>query len=305
MTTTTPVIEVRALTKRYGEVLAVDDLSFTVEGGRITGFLGPNGAGKSTTMRMLLGLHAPTSGDAFITGRRYQDLRDPMRVVGALLDPKSAHPGRTGRDHLRWLCRGGRIPLKRADELLGQVGLEHAADRRVGGYSLGMCQRLGIAAMLLGDPGALLLDEPLNGLDPQGIVWLRNLLRGLADEGRTVFLSSHLMNEMEATADHVLVVRSGRLVADVSAAELSHRAGGDTVRVTSPGARDLETLLPASATVTWEETNTFTVTGVPAAAIGDLAAERGIALHELATDRMRLEDAFMELTARPEKEGRR
>ncbi|MEE2048337.1 ATP-binding cassette domain-containing protein, partial [Nocardiopsis tropica] len=214
------MISVRGLTKRYGENLAVDGLTFTVAPGRVTGFLGPNGAGKSTTLRMLLGLDTPTSGDARIGGTAYRRLAAPAREVGALLDPAAVDPGGTGAYHLLWLARAGGIGRARVDDVLGLVGLEEVGGRRIRHYSLGMRQRLGIAAALLGDPGVLLLDEPLNGLDPEGIVWTRRLLKGFAEEGRTVLLSSHLMNEMEATADHVLVIGGGRLVADVGLAEL-------------------------------------------------------------------------------------
>src|SRR5690606_37553908 len=214
------MIRVRGLTKRYGATTAVDHLDFDVHPGVVTGFLGPNGAGKSTTMRMILGLDTPTAGTATVNGRRYRDLPAPTREVGSLLDPGAAHPGRTARAHLLWLARGASLPHRRVEEVLDLVGLASAAHRRVGGFSLGMRQRLGIAAALLGDPGVLLFDEPVNGLDPEGIRWIRGLLRDLAAEGRTVLVSSHLMSEMQATADHVLVIGRGRLIADVGVAEL-------------------------------------------------------------------------------------
>jgi ABC-2 type transport system ATP-binding protein len=218
------MIEAVGLTKRYGRTLAVDDLSFTVQSGRVTGFLGPNGAGKSTTMRMILGLDAPTAGQVRIDGKRYQDLHQPLRMVGALLDAKWVHPNRSARAHLRWLAKSNKLPVKRVDEVLDIVGLTGVAGRRAGGFSLGMSQRLGIAAALLGDPQVLLFDEPVNGLDPEGILWIRKFMHRLADEGRTVFVSSHLIGEIARTADHVLVIGRGRLLADTSVAELAARS---------------------------------------------------------------------------------
>jgi ABC-2 type transport system ATP-binding protein len=218
-------IEVRGLTKRYGRTVAVDDLSFRVEAGRVTGFVGPNGAGKSTTMRLLLGLDAPNAGEALVGGRLYRDLRAPLCEVGALLDAGATHPGRRARSHLLWLARSNRLPKERVDEVLALVGLTDAARRRAGGFSLGMAQRLGIAAALLGDPGVLLFDEPVNGLDPQGVRWVRELLKSLAAQGRTVLVSSHLISEMALTAEHLVVIGRGRLLADTTVAELTSRGG--------------------------------------------------------------------------------
>jgi ABC-2 type transport system ATP-binding protein len=300
------MISVRGLTKRYGETLAVDGLTFTVAPGRVTGFLGPNGAGKSTTLRMVLGLDTPTSGDARIGGTAYRRLAAPAREVGALLDPAAVDPGRTGANHLLWLARAGGIGRARVDDVLGLVGLEEVGGRRIRHYSLGMRQRLGIAAALLGDPGVLLLDEPLNGLDPEGIVWTRRLLKGFAEEGRTVLLSSHLMNEMEATADHVLVIGGGRLVADVGLAELVATGAGTRVEAVSPRADELAALLRREgATVAGGRDGRISVTGADAARVGDLAARHGIPVHELVPVRARLEDAFMALTrGRGRHEGR-
>ena len=301
MTTTTPVIEVDSLTRSYGDTTAVDDLSFTVHPGRVTGFLGANGAGKTTTMRMLLGLEEPTSGSARIDGLGYRDLPDPLRTVGALLDPQAPHPGRTARDHLRWLCRAGRIPLAHADRLLDQVGLADVATKRVGGFSLGMRQRLGIAAMLLGDPRVLVLDEPLNGLDPEGITWVRGLLRDLARRGRTVFVSSHLMGEMEATADHVLVLRKGRLIADLPVEEFSRGAGASRVRVVSPQVEELARSVRERAVVRRIDGDTVEVVGLDSSALGSLAAREGLVLHELTPLRTGLEEAFLALNDEEEK----
>lgn len=300
------MISVRGLTKRYGDTLAVDDLTFTVAPGRVTGFLGPNGAGKSSTLRMILGLDTPTSGSAVIGATAYRRLGAPVREVGALLDAAAVDPGRTAANHLLWLARAGDVGRGRVDEVLGLVGLEGAGGRLIRHYSLGMRQRLGIAAALLGDPGVLLLDEPLNGLDPEGIVWTRRLLQGFASEGRTVLLSSHLMNEMEATADHVLVIGRGRLIADVGVRELV--ASGATARVeaVSPRADALADLLRREgARVEAAPDGRITVTGADAARVGDLAALHGIPVHELVPVRARLEDAFMRLTSgRGRHEGR-
>ena len=305
MTTTTPVIEVDSLTRTYGDTTVVDHLDFTVHPGRVTGFLGANGAGKTTTMRMLLGLEESSSGHARIGGLAYRDLPDPLRTVGALLDPQAPHPGRTARDHLRWLCRAGRIPLARADHLLDQVGLAEAATRRVGSFSLGMRQRLGIAAMLLGDPAVLVLDEPLNGLDPEGIAWVRDLLRDLASQGRTVFVSSHLMGEMEATADHVLVLRRGRLIADLPAEELSRGTGAARVRVVSPQMDRLTHLVAGRATVRSGDEGAVEIVGLDAPALGALAAREGVELHELTPLRTGLEEAFLALNSEDEDERER
>ncbi|MEU4377032.1 ABC transporter ATP-binding protein [Pseudonocardia alni] len=291
------MIEVGGLTKRYGDVTAVEDLSFSVVPGHITGFLGPNGAGKSTTMRMILGLDRPTAGHARVGGRDYRRLPAPLHEVGALLDPTALHRGRSARAHLRWQAEAGGISRGRVDEVLGLVGLDNAADRLVGALSLGMRQRLGLAGALLGDPGVLMLDEPLNGLDPEGIVWVRTLLQSLAAEGRTVFLSSHLMNEMEATADHVLVIGGGRMITDISIDDLVRSGAGARVTVSSPRADQLSgELLRLGATVTERDGERFTVTGLDAADIGGLAAQHGLPLHELTPWRPSLEDAFMTLT---------
>ncbi|GAA3982703.1 ABC transporter ATP-binding protein [Thermobifida alba] len=291
------MIRVRGLTKRYGATTAVDRLDFDVHPGVVTGFLGPNGAGKSTTMRMILGLDTPTAGTATVNGRRYRDLPAPTREVGALLDPGAAHPGRTARAHLLWLARGAGLPRRRVEEVLDLVGLASAAHRRVGGFSLGMRQRLGIAAALLGDPGVLLFDEPVNGLDPEGIRWIRGLLRDLAAEGRTVLVSSHLMSEMQATADHVLVIGRGRLIADVGVAELTARGSGD-VRVAAADPAVLAAALAAEgAAVRTADDGALLVGGLDAARVGEVALRRRIALRELTPRRASLEEAFMELTA--------
>ncbi|TNY36129.1 ABC transporter ATP-binding protein [Thermomonospora catenispora] len=291
------MIEVRNLTKRYGGKTAVEDLSFTVEPGRVTGFLGPNGAGKSTTMRLLLGLDRPDGGDAVIDGRRYRDLPRPMRVVGALLEARAFHPGRSAYDHLLCLAQSQGLGRRRVEEVLEQVGLADAARRRAGGFSLGMAQRLGIAAALLGDPRVLILDEPLNGLDPEGIVWIRNLMKGLAAEGRTVFVSSHLMNEMAVTADHLIVIGRGRLVADCSTEEFIERGAGRVIVVRTPDRDRLAALLRAEgAVVTETDADELEVAGLQAPRVSELAAAAGLVLHELAPRRGSLEDAFMEST---------
>lgn len=290
------MIELRNLTKRYGDALAVDGLSFTIAPGRVTGFLGPNGAGKSTTMRMILGLDAPTSGEVTVNGRAYRDIPAPMREIGALLDPKAFHAGRTAYNHLRWIAEAGAIPRKRVDEVLELVGLSDVARRKAGGFSLGMAQRLGIATALLGDPRTLLFDEPVNGLDPEGIRWIRSLLQYLASEGRTVFVSSHLMSEMEETAEHVIVIGRGRLIADTSVAEFTRHSSSSHVRVVAPRAAELATLLQAAGAVVSTDDGALTVTGMEAQHIGSLAANHGIEVHELATRRASLEAAFMEMT---------
>ncbi|MEY9212577.1 ATP-binding cassette domain-containing protein [Thermobifida halotolerans] len=292
------MIRVRGLTKRYGDTLAVDHLTFDVNPGVVTGFLGPNGAGKSTTMRMILGLDTPTSGTATVNGRRYRDLSAPLHEVGALLDPGAAHPGRTAHAHLLWLARGAGLPRRRVEEVLDLVGLSSVAGRRVGGFSLGMRQRLGIAAALLGDPGVLLFDEPVNGLDPEGILWVRGLLGDLAAEGRTVLVSSHLMNEMQATADHVLVIGRGRLIADMGVAELTARGGSGGVRVASADPAALTAALAEEgASVRSGDGDALLVGGLDAARVGEIALHRRIALRELTPQRTSLEAAFMELTA--------
>jgi ABC-2 type transport system ATP-binding protein len=291
------MIQARELTKRYGDTVAVDALSFDIRPGVVTGFLGPNGAGKSTTMRMILGLDHPSAGSVSVGGRRYRELAAPLREVGALLDAGAIHGKRSARNHLRWLADAGGLPRGRVDEVLELVGLADVAGRRVGGFSLGMSQRLGIAAALLGDPATLLFDEPMNGLDPEGICWIRTLLQRFAAEGRTVVVSSHLMHEMEETADHVLVIGRGRLIADTSISELTLRAAGNHVHVASPDAAALGELLErAGALVTEGDDGGLSVAGLPAPQIGDLAAEHGLRVHELTPRRASLEAAFMELT---------
>jgi len=291
------VIQARNVTKRYGTTEAVHDLSFTVADGQVTGFLGPNGSGKSTTLRMIVGLDAPTSGQITINGRRYHQLRFPARTVGALLDAGGVHPGRTARNHLTWLADSNAIPRRRVEECLARVGLSDVAGRRVGAFSLGMTQRLGIAAALLGDPQVLLLDEPINGLDPEGILWVRHLLRSLADEGRTVLVSSHLMSEMALTADHLLVIGRGRLLASGTVADFIESSAGHHVRVVTPDPREVGELLTRhGATVTGDGEQGLTVTGMESRDIGILVAGTGLTLYELSTQRASLEDAFMELT---------
>jgi ABC-2 type transport system ATP-binding protein len=298
------VIELQNLSKRYGEKNAVSDLTFTVRPGAVTGFLGPNGAGKSTTMRMIMGLDRPTAGTALVNGKRYAEHRAPLREVGALLDAGAAHPGRTARAHLTALALTAGLGRSRVDEVLELAGLTSVADRRVGGFSLGMGQRLGVATALLGDPATVVLDEPVNGLDPDGVLWIRTLTRRLAAEGRTVFLSSHLMSEMAQTAEHLVVVGRGRLIADVSTTEFIADAGGESVRVRSPRSGELAALLAgAGVTVTSDEQSVLDVRGLDPAAIGERAAGAGIALHELTVVRPSLEDAFMTLT-RDEREYR-
>jgi ABC-2 type transport system ATP-binding protein len=290
-------VEVRGLTKRFGPTTAVDDLTFGVRSGVVTGFLGPNGAGKTTTMRMMLGLHTPTSGTVTFGGRRYTDLKSPMREVGALLDARAVHPGRTAVSHLRCLAAAGRLPATRVVEVLDLVGLSDVAGRRVGTFSLGMSQRMGIAAALLGDPSVLMFDEPVNGLDPEGIRWIRNLMRRLAREGRAVLVSSHLMSEMALTADRLVVIGRGRLIADAPVAEFVAGASDDVVRVRTPKARELAGLLigPGVA-VTHVERDVLEVAGRDSAEIGDVACRHGLPLAELATVRASLEDVFMALT---------
>jgi ABC-2 type transport system ATP-binding protein len=291
------MIQARGLTKRYGPVLAVDGLTFDVLPGRVTGFLGPNGAGKSTTMRLILGLDRPTAGTVTVGGRPYRGLRWPLREVGAMLESGAVHPGRSARGHLLALARPNAIPARRVEEVLSLAGLDGVAGQRAGGFSLGMTQRLGIAAALLGDPRVLLLDEPVNGLDAEGVAWIRGLLRSLAGQGRAVFVSSHLMSEMEHTADHLVVIGRGRLIADTSLAGFTRRATGSWAEVTSPQAGRLARLLSQQgATADASPGGGLAVRGISAAAIGDLAAAHGIALHQLVTRRPSLEEAFMELT---------
>ena len=291
------MLEVRELTKKYGDVVAVDGISFTVQPGRITGFLGPNGAGKSTTMRMILGLDRPTSGQALVNGRPYADSPAPMAELGALLEAKAVDKGRSARNHLLALGATVGIGASRVDELLELVGLADAAGKAAGSFSLGMGQRLGIASALLADPQTVMLDEPVNGLDPDGILWIRRLLRQLADEGRTVFLSSHLMSEMELTADHLIVIGRGRILADTSMAEFIATASGNRVRVVSPDAARLARLIAgASVTITSQAPGCLLVEGLSAAEIGGVAAANRVALHELVPLGASLEDAFMEMT---------
>lgn len=291
------MIDATNLTKRYGSTLAVDHLSFEVRPGCVTGFLGPNGSGKSTTMRLIMGLDNADAGQVAINGRRYRDLPWPLREVGALLEARSFHPGRTAYNHLRGLAQTNDIPRRRVDEVLQLVGLTSVARKRAGTFSLGMGQRLGIACALLGDPEVLLFDEPVNGLDPEGIRWVRTLLRGLAAEGRTVFVSSHLMSEMALTADYLVVIGRGRLVAEQGVDEFIARSSGQHVRVKSP---QLDVLSPAllhhGAELQQGEDGALDVNGLTAAAIGDLAASLGISLHELSPQTASLEEAFMELT---------
>ncbi|MDG4784565.1 ABC transporter ATP-binding protein [Micromonospora sp. WMMD1102] len=291
------MIEVRALTKRYGGTLAVDQLSFAVRPGQVTGFLGPNGAGKSTTMRVIVGLDRPTAGSVTVAGRPYRDHPAPLCQVGALLDAKAVHRGRSARNHLLALAQTHGIGRRRVDEVLDDVGLTAAADRRAGGFSLGMGQRLGIAAALLGDPAVVILDEPVNGLDPDGVLWMRNLLRGLAAEGRTVLVSSHLMSEMAVTAEHLVIIGRGRLLADTTGAELIARVAVGSVLVRSPHATELAELLVADgAALTDVEPGLFRAAGLAAERIGELARAGGLALHELTPRRASLEEAYMELT---------
>ncbi|HEV3382296.1 MAG TPA: ATP-binding cassette domain-containing protein [Trebonia sp.] len=292
------MIEVRGLTKRYGDKVAVNDLSFSIEPGTVTGFLGPNGAGKTTTMRCILGLDYPTAGTVTIGGKRYADLAYPMREVGALLDPKAVHGGRSAYNHLLCLAQTNGLPKKRVDAALELVGLSEVARKRSKGFSLGMSQRLGIAGTLLGDPQVLMFDEPVNGLDPEGILWIRNLMKALAAEGRTVFVSSHLMSEMENTADHLIVVGRGKLIADCTMKEFIARSSGSAVRVKTTAPDELVLAIAAEGgNATAGTDGTLTVQDMAAEKVGDIAFEKGIRLHELTTVRASLEEAFMELTA--------
>jgi ABC-2 type transport system ATP-binding protein len=290
------MIEVRNLTKRYGSTTAVDDLSFDVPPGVVTGFLGPNGAGKSTTMRMILGLDRPTSGTALVHGRPYARATAPMREVGALIDAKDVNGGRSARSHLLSLAQSNGLPAARVDEVLAMVGLQAVAKRRIKGFSLGMSQRLGIAAAMLGDPQVLLFDEPVNGLDPEGILWIRNFMKALARENRTVLVSSHLMSEMAQTAEHLVVIGRGRLIADVSTDEFIARSSGNAVRVRSPQIDELGEALVTRGWDTRRVEGYVEVRGATCAEVGDLAATNGITIHELFEDRASLEEAFMELT---------
>jgi ABC-2 type transport system ATP-binding protein len=293
------MIVTNGLTKRYGKTLAVDDLSFAVTPGVVTGFLGPNGSGKSTTMRMIMGLDTPDAGRAMVNGVRYDELRWPLREVGALLDAKAFHPGRSARNHLRILARTNEIGDGRIDEVLDIVGLTAVADRRAGKYSLGMGQRLGIAAALLGDPSVLLFDEPVNGLDPEGIRWVRHLLRDLAGQGRTILVSSHLVNEMALTAERLVVVGRGSLIAETSVDEFVARHHSDSVRVVTPTPqRFVSALTRAGGRPTVDaDDGAIVVTGLSAADIGDRAAGQELTVHELTPVRASLEEVFMELTS--------
>jgi ABC-2 type transport system ATP-binding protein len=291
------VIAARALTKTYGTKAAVDGVTFTVEPGRVTGFLGPNGAGKSTTMRMILGLDRPTSGSVTVNGRRYADSPAPLREVGALLEAHAIHPGRSARAHLRWLAMSNGIPAGRVDEVLDLVGLTAVAGQRAGRFSLGMGQRLGIAAALLGDPPVVVLDEPVNGLDPEGIRWVRTLARTLAAEGRTVFVSSHLMSEMALTADHLVVIGRGRVLADCSMSDFIAQHAVSYVRVRSPQRSEVADVLQASGLDVERHGDELRIQGLDAAGIGEILGDKGLYLHELTLVRSSLEDAFMTLTA--------
>jgi ABC-2 type transport system ATP-binding protein len=291
------MIEAKGLTKDYGAKRAVDDLSFTVKPGIVTGFLGPNGSGKSTTMRLILGLDRPKSGDVTVNGKHYRDHTAPLHEVGALLEARSVHTGRSAYNHLLALAQTHGIGKQRVKELVDLVGLHDVAGKRAGKFSLGMGQRLGIATALLGDPATVMLDEPVNGLDPEGIQWIRNLLKQLAGEGRTVFVSSHLMSEMALTADHLIVIGRGRLIADTPVAEFIRGASKNAVRVRSPQASQLRGLLTGPDVAIHDvEANVIEVGGITAEQIGDLAAEHGIRLHELTPVQASLEEAFMELT---------
>ncbi|MER7282517.1 ATP-binding cassette domain-containing protein [Dactylosporangium sp. NPDC000244] len=291
------MIEAVGLTKRYGDRVAVDRLSFTVCPGQVTGFLGPNGAGKSTTMRMIVGLDAPTAGTVTVNGRPFAALGSPLREVGALLDAKAIHGGRSAYHHLLCLAQSNNLPRRRVGEVLEIVGLTGVARKRSKGFSLGMGQRLGIAAALLGDPRVLMFDEPVNGLDPEGILWIRNLMRSLAAEGRTVLVSSHLMSEMEHTADHLLVIGRGRLIADCTVREFIDRNSALAVRARTPDpARLTELVTAAGGAVAPEPDGALLITELPLPRVGDLAYDGGVRLHELSPLQASLEQAFMELT---------
>ncbi len=291
------MIRLTSLTKRYGDTVAVDDLDVEIRPGVVTGFLGPNGSGKSTTMRIIMGLDAPTSGSATINGRRYHDLERPLHDVGALLDAKSVHPGRSARNHLRALAASNRIPPRRIDEVLDFAGITSVADKKVGGFSLGMSQRLGIAAAMLGDPGVLLFDEPVNGLDPEGIRWIRELFRSLATEGRTVFVSSHLMSEMALSADEIIVIGRGRLITQGTVGDLTASADG-VVTVRAVDADRLANAIEVGGGhVERRNDGTLAVSSLAAEAIGRIALDAGVALSELTPRRASLEEVYMDLTA--------
>ncbi len=291
------MIEIQNLTKRYGETTAVNDLTFTIKPGVVTGFLGPNGSGKSTTMRLIVGLDAPSSGDATVNGKHYADYAAPLHEVGTLLEARSTHSGRSAYNHLLALAQTHGIARRRVDELVELVGLGSVANKRAGQFSLGMGQRLGIATALLGDPAVVMLDEPVNGLDPEGIRWIRDLMKTLAGEGRTVFLSSHLMSEMALTADHLIVIGKGRLIADVTVAEFIHRHSRNLVRVRSPHAAELANLVARPfVSVRPIEHGLIEIEGLTAEQIGTEAASNGFVLHELTPQTASLEEAFMSLT---------
>ncbi|MDX3657679.1 ATP-binding cassette domain-containing protein [Streptomyces sp. ID05-26A] len=291
------MIEAIGLTKRYGRTVAVDDLSFTVQPGRVTGFLGPNGAGKSTTMRMILGLDRPTAGRVLIDGKPYTELNRPLQTVGALLDAKWVHPNRSARAHLRWLAKSNNLPKNRVDAVLEAVGLTQVAGKNAGGFSLGMSQRLGIAAALLGDPKVLLFDEPVNGLDPEGILWIRTFMQNLAAEGRTVLVSSHLLSEMALTASELVVIGRGKLITQSTTQEFIDSSTGNSVLVRSPQLFKLGPLLVDKGfTVRDGADGALSVSGATSDQIGDIAAANGVVLHELSPQRGSLEEAFMQLT---------
>lgn len=290
------MIEAVGLTKRYGKTLAVNNLSFSVEPGQVTGFLGPNGAGKSTTMRMILGLDNPTAGQVRIGGKRYHDLKQPLRTVGALLDAKWVHPNRSARAHLAWMAKSNKLPARRVDEVLDIVGLTSVARKRAGGFSLGMSQRLGIAAALLGDPEVLLFDEPVNGLDPEGILWIRKFMHRLADEGRTVFVSSHLLSEMALTASNLIVIGKGQLISQSSTKEFVARAAENTVKVRSPHLDRLRAVVQQAGGTLTDSDEGVLVSGMESDKIGELAAQNGVVLHELSPQTGSLEQAFMQIT---------
>jgi ABC-2 type transport system ATP-binding protein len=296
------MIEAQGLTKRYGRTVAVNDLSFTVQPGKVTGFLGPNGAGKSTTMRMILGLDSPSSGTVRINGQRYAELRQPLRQVGALLDAKWVHPNRSARSHLRWIAASNRIPVNRVDQVLEIVGLTSVAGKRAGGFSLGMSQRLGIATALLGDPGVLLFDEPVNGLDPEGILWIRQFMHRLADEGRTVFVSSHLLSEMALTAQELVVIGRGRLISQTSTRAFIDMASESAVRVRGPEMERLHGVLTSQGLTVRdlpagdEGPAALLVPNASTEQVGELVGQVGLVLHELSAQRGSLEQAFIQLT---------
>jgi len=291
------VIEAQGLTKRYGDKTAVDGISFSVRPGLVTGFLGPNGAGKSTTMRMIVGLDRPTAGTVTVGGKRYAELKAPLREIGVLLDAKAVHTGRTAENHLLALAATHGIPRRRVGEVIALTGLESVARRRVGGFSLGMGQRLGIAAALLGDPETLILDEPVNGLDPEGVIWVRNLARHLAQQGRTIFLSSHLMSEMAQTADHIIVLGRGRVIADAPVGDIVARSSGGSVTVRTPDVDKLSAAVTSDGgSVTLASDGALLVTGLGAPRVGELAARDRVVLHELSLAAGTLEEAYLALT---------